>query len=221
MESNCGTSSLEPLHLLWTRAAHSKRQRLLVLTMPSTYFLLLALPGILAQTCPNKVPTACGPLQTCCPTFESLTGFGCCNFPGAVCCPAGPKNQNCCPAGYTCAPDGYGATCIPPPNGGSNISGTHICTPGALLPPSQSTLPSVITIGDSVSEGYEPVLATALSSVAFVQHSPHSDGGGADDVFNGVACEENFLRTAMYQPANWTLISYNFGLRAYAPALKT
>ena len=97
-------------------------------------------------------------------------------MPGAVCCPAGPENQSCCPAGYTCAPSGYGATCVPPAgSGGANVSGTHVCPPGALLPPSSSALPSVITIGDSVSEGYEPVLAAALAASVFVQHSPHSD----------------------------------------------
>lgn len=175
--------------------------------------LALLLPAlVLAQTCPAGIPTACGPTQTCCPTFESLTGFGCCNEPGAVCCPAGPDNQSCCPAGYTCAPSGYAATCVPPAGGsGGNVSGSHVCPPGALLPPS-TTLPSIITIGDSVSEGYEPVLAANLSALAFVQHSPHSQGGGADDVFHGVDCAENFLRTADYQPAEWHGISYNYGL---------
>lgn len=134
-------------------------------------------------------------------------------MPGAVCCPAGPENQSCCPAGYTCAPSGYGATCVPPAgSGGANVSGTHVCPPGALLPPSSSALPSVITIGDSVSEGYEPVLAAALAASVFVQHSPHSDGGGADDVAHGLDCEENFLRTATYQEVNWTAITFNFGL---------
>ena len=132
-------------------------------------------------------------------------------MPGAVCCPAGPQNQNCCPAGYTCVSQGYGATCVPPA-GAPNISGTHICTPGAALPPSAGGgLPSAVTIGDSVSEGYQPPLSANLSAVAFVQHSPHSQGGGADDVFNGLACEENFLRTAMYAPANWTLVSAAIG----------
>ena len=173
---------------------------------------LALLPGLLlAQTCPAGIPTACGPQQTCCPTFESLTGFGCCDMPGAVCCPAGPEDQTCCPAGHACVSSGYGATCVPP-GGGVNVSGSHVCPPGALLPPSSSALPSIITIGDSVSEGYEPVLAAALATAAFVQHSPHSDGGGADDVFHGVDCQENFLRTATYQQANWTAITYNFGL---------
>jgi hypothetical protein len=63
-----------------------------------------------------------------------------------------------------------------------------------------------------VSEGYQPVLSANLSAVAFIQHSPHSDGGGADDVMNGVACVENWLRTQDYKPAHFDLISFNFGL---------
>lgn len=37
-------------------------------------------------------------------------------------------------------------------------------------------------------------------------------GGGADDVNNGNNCEDAFLRTSLYEEANWTLISFNFGL---------
>jgi hypothetical protein len=120
--------------------------------------------------------------------------------------------QMCCPAGTDCIAQGYGATCVPRAAGGQNSSGIHVCPPGAALPPSASSLPSVITIGDSVSEGYQPFLAANLSAAAFVQHSPHSDGGGADDVFHGLDCEENFLRTAMYEAADWSIITYNFGL---------
>lgn len=58
----------------------------------------------------------------------------------------------------------------------------------------------MIVIGDSVSEGYEPVVAANLSGKIYVQHSPWSVGGGADDVNNGLNCEEEFLRTAMYEP---------------------
>jgi len=170
-----------------------------------------------ALSCPANVSTACGPQQTCCPTFESLSGFGCCNLPGAVCCPAGPQNQNCCPAGTICAPEGYGAACMPG-GGGANLSAVHVCPPGAAKAPSAGGgLPSVITIGDSVSEGYQPVLAANLSAVAFVQHSPYSTGGGTDDVAHGVACEENFLRTQDYRVADWDVITFNFGLHNIGP----
>ena len=46
-----------------------------------------------------------------------------------------------------------------------------------------------------------------------MQHSPFSTGGGADDA-HGVACEENFLRTAMYEEARWDVITYNYGAGA-------
>jgi hypothetical protein len=171
---------------------------------------LLLLPAAAAQSCPSQINTACGPGQTCCPTFESLTGFGCCSIPGAVCCATSPTTQGCCPPDHECVTLGYATTCVPAA-GGDNVTGLHVCPPGAEQPP-RAGFPSVITIGDSVSEGYQPVLTANLSARALVQHSPFSDGGGADDVFHGVVCEENFLRTATYQAANWTVITFNFGL---------
>jgi hypothetical protein len=142
----------------------------------------------------------------------SQSGYGCCHLSGGVCCPVSPTTQACCPSGTTCVLTGaYSATCVPSAGGGANLSALQVCTPGARYPPS-ATQPSVIVIGDSVSEGYQPPLAAALADAAFVQHSPWSVGGGADDVGNGVNCEEEFLRTAMYEPAKWDLITFNFGL---------
>jgi len=169
-----------------------------------------AVPG----SCPAGVNTACAGdgSQTCCPIFMSQSGWGCCNLPGASCCPQSATTQGCCPAGTSCVLTGpYAATCVPSAGGGANLSATQVCTPGARLPPS-ATQPSVIMIGDSVSEGYQPVVTANLSKVAFIQHSPWSTGGGADDVNNGLNCEEAFLRTAMYAPAKWDLITFNFGL---------
>lgn len=176
-----------------------------------TLAIAAATAAAVGQSCPAaSIPTACGPTQTCCPTFESLSGYGCCDIPGAVCCPAGPETQMCCPPGTTCVNEGYGASCMPS-GGGANATALHVCPPGAANPPSSGGgLPSVIVIGDSVSEGYEPTLAANLSSLAYVQHSPYSTGGGADDVFHGVDCQENWLRTADYNQANWTLITFNF-----------
>jgi hypothetical protein len=68
------------------------------------------------------------------------------------------------------------------------VSSLQVCTPGAQFPPS-TTLPSAIIIGDSVSEGYQPVVSANVSKAVFMQHSPWSVGGGADDVFNGLNCE--------------------------------
>jgi hypothetical protein len=115
-------------------------------------------------SCPAGVETACGANSVCCPIFMSQSGMGCCHLEGGVCCPKSPTTQMCCPKGTTCAVNGYGADCVPDA-GGKNESGIMVCTPGAKLPPSSSKLPSVIVIGDSVSEGIEPVLgASSLST---------------------------------------------------------
>jgi len=170
-------------------------------------------PLALAGSCPAGVATACAPdgSSTCCPIFMSQSGWGCCKLAGGVCCPVSPGVQGCCPPATTCVQTSlYGATCVPA-GGGANVSATQVCTPGARDAPS-ATLPAVITIGDSVSEGYEPVLAANLSAIAQVQHSPWSVGGGADDVGNGLNCLDEFVRTAMWQPATWTVVSFNFGL---------
>ena len=168
-----------------------------------------AAPG----ACPSGVLTACASdgSATCCPIFMSLSGYGCCHIPGGVCCPLSTTVQGCCPPATTCVPTGaYSATCVPS-SGAANVSATQVCTPGARDPPS-AALPSVIVVGDSVSEGWQPVLTRNVSASLFVQHSPWSTGGGADDVANGVNCVEEFLRTAMYAPAAWRGIAFNFGL---------
>ena len=156
--------------------------------------------------CPTGINTACPSSATCCPIFMSLSGYGCCNIgPDAVCC----GQQACCPSGYTCInTPPYTSVCT---KDGQNISATQVCTPGAQHPPS-TTKPSMIVIGDSVSIGYTPAVAADLNASIFVQHSPWAGGGGADDIANGINCEECFLRTSMYTPANWDLISFNFGL---------
>ena len=100
--------------------------------------LSLFLIGIYAQSCPDpKINTACGPAQTCCPTFESLTGWGCCNLPGAVCCGASGTTQGCCPPNHECVTVGYGTNCVPKA-GGANTTGLHVCPPGAAKPPTRA-----------------------------------------------------------------------------------
>ena len=166
-----------------------------------------------AGACPAGVDTACSPdgSQTCCPLFMSSSGYGCCNLPGATCCPQSATTQGCCPASTTCVLTGpYTATCVPR-GGGANVSATQVCTPGARSPPSP-TAPSLIYIGDSVSIGAAPDLAALLAPRLFLQHSPWAGGGGADDVGNGLACETAFLKTAMWQDAEWDGVVMNFGL---------
>jgi hypothetical protein len=148
--------------------------------------------------------------STVCPIFMSNNGFGCCNMPGASCCPKSSTTQGCCPAGTTCVLTGeYSATCVPV--SGNNITATQVCTPGARYPPGKA-LPNVLYIGDSVSIGGEPVVANLSSSFAFVQHSPWAGGGGADDIGNGLNCQEAFLRLSDWELASWDYILFNFGL---------
>ena len=184
------------------------------LLVPLLAFLVhFATPLSTPGGCPAGVQTACASdgSATCCPIFMSQSQYGCCKISGGVCCPMSPTTQGCCPPAHSCILTGqYSAVCAPD-GGGANVSATQVCTPGAKLPPS-ATQPSVIVVGDSVSEGYQPYVTANISDVAFVQHSPWSVGGGADDVFNGLNCEEEFMRTAMWQPAAWSLISFNFGL---------
>ena len=163
-------------------------------------------------TCSSDGLTCC-PVDTAtvCPIFMSNNGFGCCNIKGATCCPKSSTTQGCCPPETTCVLTGeYSATCVPT-NGGSNISATQVCTPGARYPPSL-TLPNVLYIGDSVSIGGEPVVANLSSSFAFVQHSPWSGGGGADDIGNGLNCQDAYLRLSDWTEAKWDIIIFNFGL---------
>jgi len=157
---------------------------------------LVGIAAVLASpdapgSCPAGIHTACAPGSTCCPIFMSQSGWGCCHEAGASCCPQSSTTQGCCPSGTTCVNTSpYDATCVPN-TGGANTSALQVCTPGAQFPPNAS-LPSMIIIGDSVSEGYQPVVSANLSSQIFVQHSPWSVGGGADDINNGLNCEENF-----------------------------
>jgi lysophospholipase L1-like esterase len=67
-------------------------------------------------------------------------------------------------------------------------------------------------IGDSVSIGGEPVVANLSSTFAYVEHSPWSGGGGADDIGNGLTCQEAFLRLSDWELAKWDYILFNFGL---------
>eukprot|EP00729_Bicosta_minor_P006593 gene6593-6147_t len=187
--------------------------------------------------CGDKSGTGCpSTIATCCHHNFSKTTWGCCPFPNAVCC-AGSYGL-CCPSGTVCHSTGsFSGTCIqqeppavtpttllaagatpatstaPPPDLHSG-GAPQVCTPGAMDPPSVS-IPSAIIIGDSVSIGYTPHVAAALSGKVQVQHSPAAGGGGADDAPYGKQCIitlESFLRTADYRKVKWDLITFNFGL---------
>jgi hypothetical protein len=96
---------------------------------------------------------------------------------------------------------GFTTTCVPkmvgtkdraaaPPSrdgGGGNVTGVAVCKYGPPLPPN-STLKNVLIIGDSVSIGYTPVVASIMQSEALVQHAPWGGDGGAEETAYVHAC---------------------------------
>lgn len=188
-----------------TSVNNNSNMRFLVAFLAISLNLLTTL--LASPACPSGVPTACGANSTCCPVLFSGTGYGCCNLgPDAVCC----GQQGCCPAGWTCVnTPPYSSACV---KDGKQIPGTQVCEPGAQFPANHSSLPSIMVIGDSVSIGYTPQVASILANKAFVQHNPWSGGGGADDVGTGLECFESYTRDSMFEDQRWTLVSFNFGL---------
>jgi hypothetical protein len=127
---------------------------------------------------------------TVCAARYSGNGEGCCTYENATCCPNG---QTCCPAGTTCQDTGVRTVCAGA--AANETVGLSVCKSGADSPFS-TDLPNVLIIGDSVSIGYTPLVATAMAKVALVQHSPfdHRDGG-AEETAYGVQCLDQFLRS--------------------------
>eukprot|EP01012_Entosiphon_sulcatum_P034064 TRINITY_DN4314_c0_g1_i1.p1 TRINITY_DN4314_c0_g1~~TRINITY_DN4314_c0_g1_i1.p1 ORF type:complete len:319 (+),score=40.86 TRINITY_DN4314_c0_g1_i1:27-959(+) len=181
------------------------------------FFLGLVLAAIAARTCPASGAnlTSCGEADTCCQATFSATGWGCCPQRNAVCCGNG---FTCCPAGTTCKDTGSSysvvTTCI---KAGANFStGQAICKPGPAKPFS-TTLPNCIVLGDSVSIGYTPYLASALSGICDVQHTPFDvSDGGAEETAYGLQCLDFFLSSPTLELLRPDVIIFNFGLHDYA-----
>eukprot|EP00041_Stephanoeca_diplocostata_P003636 m.36412 g.36412 ORF g.36412 m.36412 type:complete len:283 (-) comp14491_c0_seq2:282-1130(-) len=171
------------------------------------------------QLCSNASTPAsrCPDGSTCCHSTFSQSTWGCCPWPGAQCCSNG---LTCCPQGHVCTdsrPNGWPGwglvtTCVP--EGGSsktNVTGVAVCKYGPPLPPS-TTLKNVLVIGDSVSIGYTPFVATALQSEALVQHAPWGGDGGAEETAYGVQCLDYFMRSASGVPFSADVVMFNWGL---------
>lgn len=157
-------------------------------------------------TPPLSPPQVCT-VGTVCAAKFSVNGKGCCPYENAVCC---NNSMTCCPAGSTCRVDGWQSTCDGAP--AALATGQPVCKTGAPLPFSK-TLPNILVIGDSVSIGYTPKVASHMASVALVQHSPWDvSDGGAEETAYGVAC----LRYMLHSPAGEFLkpdvIMFNWGL---------
>lgn len=166
-------------------------------------------------------PTANG---TCCKNVYSASEgqWACCPQPNAVCCPSG---LTCCPAGHTCQDKGSGpgtvTTCVPEPSPASMaivsepldpLLGQATCKSGAPLPWS-TTKPNILIIGDSVSIGYTPPVASLLEQEAFVQHSPwDTRDGGAEEAQYGWWCLDYLLRAPDGSMPVPDIIMFNWGL---------
>ena len=194
-------------------------------------------PASWPHTCPGHgTPasaynqTKCPSSATCCRSTFSASGQGCCPWPNAVCC----KNSlTCCPQGTECVDDvpahwpSWAAvtTCTPstPSSKGGRrgsipvearseaVQGKCVCKPGAPLPMSK-TLKNILVIGDSVSLGYTPSIASILADTALVQHAPWGGDGGAEEAAYGLQCLEYWLRSPSGVEITPDLVYFNFGL---------
>ena len=110
-----------------------------------------------------------------------------------------------CPTGSTCC------NLTQPVQKGCVING-QCCRQGVLKPASTSH-PNCLVLGDSVSNGYTPLVQAALSAICQVQHTPYAPGsGGAGATSRGLACLDHFLLTDKLVEVDWDVIVFNFGL---------
>ena len=183
----------------------------------------------------GQAATSCPSASQCCKSEFSGSLMGCCPWKDAVCC---KNSLTCCPKGTRCSDfvptswPGWGlvTTCVPSTAAASesswttpavgtasgtgagtaivaNVTGKCVCKPGPPLQPS-TTLKNVLIIGDSVSIGYTPFIAKAMSAVALVQHAPYGGDGGAEETAYGVQCLDYFLRSPTGVPAKADVVMF-------------
>lgn len=204
---------------------------------------LLSLSHVLLVSASQSV--ACLPNHVGCPATFGTSDSGCCALgdPEAVCCqtvlvgPTGPilpgnkglKRSYCCPKGSECTERG----CTRPipgralcgPTQGSNCNVSYLCTSGPAA--WSGPRPAVVVIGDSVSDGWTPVLERVMNSTHIVVHSPgRLADGGARSTSNFVNCADYLLSTLDLKPLplksgdtlliNFGLHDYNLGLAGVA-----
>merc|ERR1719397_2442528 len=96
----------------------------------------------------------------------------CCNVSKSFCC---PQNSTC--SATECEPQRPIYPCGPVQ--GENCTANYVCHPGPF--PWNSSLSTVLVMGDSVSIGWTPKLAVLLKNdtthPAFVTHTPASSDG--------------------------------------------
>ena len=79
-----------------------------------------------------------------------------------------------------------------PVSAATNATGVSVCKGGPPLP-MDPTRSDVLWIGDSLSLGMIPHVASNLSDIALVQHAPWGGDGGAEETAYGLNCREFFL----------------------------
>lgn len=89
--------------------------------------------------------------------------------------------------------------------------GQEVCKTGGPMPFS-TTKKNVIILGDSVSIGYEPIVATMMADVALVQHSPWGGDGGAEETHYGWECLDYLMAAPDGTPQRPDVLWFNFGL---------
>eukprot|EP00566_Odontella_aurita_P000208 CAMPEP_0113587276 /NCGR_PEP_ID=MMETSP0015_2-20120614/34801_1 /TAXON_ID=2838 /ORGANISM="Odontella" /LENGTH=243 /DNA_ID=CAMNT_0000492883 /DNA_START=331 /DNA_END=1059 /DNA_ORIENTATION=+ /assembly_acc=CAM_ASM_000160 len=111
-------------------------------------------------------------------------------------------------------------TCIPSEdNDGSPIlSGYQVCKPGPPLSFSDAK-PNVVILGDSVSMGYTPFVASQLGvNAVSVQHTPWDlRDGGAVDAGYGFWCLDRLLSAPDGTALRPDVLYFNWGLHDCAP----
>lgn len=208
----------------------------------TTAALVLATASADSST-PTAVPCFSDKNHSSCPYTFGMNQTGCCTLadPGAVCCytslvnPTGPiapgegmKRSYCCPSGTQCSergctpqpsPSGFGYPCGPVQ--GQNCNTSYLCSSGPLdwTQGAGAGLPAVMVVGDSVSDGWTPVLEALLENRSSVVHSPGElQDGGARSTSNLNQCFDYLFSTANLKPLPLTssdTILINFGLHDY------
>eukprot|EP00938_MAST-03A_sp_MAST-3A-sp1_P005025 g5025.t1 len=192
--------------------------------MRSGFVLILMIEMVLGSgeedwvTCGGLEPalnrTACPSTSTCCKQLWSPSegNWGCSTFQNATCCKNGYTS---CPSGHMCldatsgAPWSVTTTCS---RGWERIiQGEQVCKQGAPLA-FDTTKKNVIILGDSVSIGYTPFVASQLETIALVQHTPWGGDGGAEETAYGWKCLDFLLRAPNGSKLRPDLLYFNFGL---------
>lgn len=70
----------------------------------------------------------------------------------------------------------------------------------------------MVILGDSVSIGYAPHVATHMAATALVQHSPWGGDGGAEETHYGWECLDYLLAAPDGTPQRPDVLFFNFGL---------